>query len=94
MVAEEALAVVVPAEAGKKSPGTQKNMSVKSHSLFLFLLLLAAGENAIAQQSLRILFAGDVMGHDSQINAAFIDSSDSYDYRSCFFLPQTLPGAG
>ena len=36
------------------------------------------------KKTLRIVFAGDVMGHDSQINAAYIDSSDSYDYSSCF----------
>lgn len=59
-------------------------MSRKSHRFILFFLLLAAGGTLIAQQSLRIVFAGDVMGHDSQINAAYIDSSDSYDYRSCF----------
>ena len=69
-------------------------MSVKPHSLFLFLLLLAAGQTNHAQKSLRIVFAGDVMGHDSQINAAYIDSSDSYDYRTCFsylkpYLEQT-----
>ena len=57
---------------------------MKSHRFILFFLLLAAGGTLIAQQSLRIIFAGDVMGHDSQINAAYIDSSDSYDYRSCF----------
>lgn len=33
---------------------------------------------------LRIVFAGDIMGHDSQIAAARVDSSDSYDYRECF----------
>jgi poly-gamma-glutamate synthesis protein (capsule biosynthesis protein) len=59
-------------------------MNAKSHRFILFFLLLAAGETANAQQSLRIVFAGDVMGHDSQINAAYIDSSDSYDYRTCF----------
>jgi poly-gamma-glutamate capsule biosynthesis protein CapA/YwtB (metallophosphatase superfamily) len=69
-------------------------MSVKPHSLFLFLLFLAAGQTSHAQKSLRIVFAGDVMGHDSQINAAYIDSSDSYDYRTCFsylkpYLEQT-----
>ncbi len=44
----------------------------------------ASGVEATGKNSLRIVFAGDVMGHDSQINAAYLDSSDSYDYRSCF----------
>ena len=70
-------------------------MNVKCHRFILIFLLLAAGETGFAgdepggdrgsgKNSLRIVFAGDVMGHDSQINAAYIDSSDSYDYRSCF----------
>ena len=42
------------------------------------------GERGTRKNSLRIVFAGDVMGHDSQINAAYIDSSDSYDYENCF----------
>jgi len=58
---------------------------MKNHILFLYFLFLAAGQTTHAQKSLRIVFAGDVMGHDSQINAAYIDSSDSYDYRTCFF---------
>jgi poly-gamma-glutamate synthesis protein (capsule biosynthesis protein) len=33
---------------------------------------------------LRIVFAGDIMGHDSQIAAARIDSTDNYDYTDCF----------
>jgi len=45
----------------------------------------AGGDRRTRTNSLRIVFAGDVMGHDSQINAAYIDSLDSYDYRSCFF---------
>lgn len=42
------------------------------------------GDGDRDKKSLRIVFAGDVMGHDSQINAAYVDSLDSYDYRSCF----------
>jgi poly-gamma-glutamate synthesis protein (capsule biosynthesis protein) len=33
---------------------------------------------------LSILFAGDIMGHDSQINAAFYNERGSYDYSFCF----------
>ncbi len=33
---------------------------------------------------LTILFAGDIMQHGPQITAAWIDSSQTYDYTSCF----------
>jgi len=42
------------------------------------------GDRGTRKNSLRIVFAGDVMGHDSQINAAYVDSSDTYDYKDCF----------
>jgi poly-gamma-glutamate synthesis protein (capsule biosynthesis protein) len=44
----------------------------------------AGGEMGKNTRSLRIVFAGDVMGHDTQINAAYIDSTDTYNYRDCF----------
>ncbi len=34
--------------------------------------------------SLVIVFAGDIMGHDAQINGAYIDSSGTYDYEPTF----------
>ncbi len=39
-----------------------------------------------AQDTTRIslLFAGDIMGHDSQIASAYDKKSDKYDYQSCF----------
>ena len=33
---------------------------------------------------LTIVFAGDVMGHDSQINSAYNPDSNKYEYDSCF----------
>jgi len=44
--------------------------------------------------TLRIVFAGDIMGHDSQIAAARVESTNSYDYTDCFkylkpFLQET-----
>lgn len=58
---------------------------MKKKYMFLpFILLLSTGGLTHAQQYLRIVFAGDVMGHDSQITAAHVDSSDIYDYWSCF----------
>jgi poly-gamma-glutamate capsule biosynthesis protein CapA/YwtB (metallophosphatase superfamily) len=64
-------------------------------SIILFVLFILPGRSASAlagpgsgslpdKQTLRIVFAGDVMGHDSQISAAYIDSTDSYDYEACF----------
>jgi poly-gamma-glutamate synthesis protein (capsule biosynthesis protein) len=39
---------------------------------------------------LSILFAGDIMGHDSQISAAFYNERGSYDYRFCLSYLQPL----
>ena len=59
------------------------------HYKIILVLILAvtcqvgfAGEGD--RNTLRIVFAGDVMGHDTQISAAYIDSSDTYDYEDCF----------
>jgi len=68
---------------------------MRYYKIILFLLFAAAGKAGFAgdeaggdrgtgKNSLRIVFAGDVMGHDSQINAAYVDSSDTYDYKDCF----------
>ena len=35
-------------------------------------------------EGLRIVFAGDIMGHGSQIRAATMDSTGAYDYIECF----------
>ncbi|WP_218022414.1 CapA family protein [Chryseotalea sanaruensis] len=52
----------------------------------LVFVLLIIGLNAAAQDTTRLslLFTGDVMGHDSQIAAAYNASTGSYDYTSCF----------
>jgi poly-gamma-glutamate synthesis protein (capsule biosynthesis protein) len=53
--------------------------------IFVFASFLAAFA-AKAQDTTRIslLFAGDVMGHDSQIASAYDPVSKKYDYSSCF----------
>jgi len=33
---------------------------------------------------LTILFTGDIMGHDAQINAAYYEKTGRYDYSFCF----------
>lgn len=51
-----------------------------------FLLAIAiASSVAHAQDTTRIslLFAGDIMGHDSQIASAFDEATKTYDYTSC-----------
>lgn len=37
-----------------------------------------------ADSVVTLLFAGDIMGHDSQIAAAYNDSTKTYDYTDCF----------
>lgn len=51
--------------------------------LFFFSLVLTS---AIAQDTTRLslLFAGDIMGHDSQIASAYDAKRKVYDYSSCF----------
>ena len=34
----------------------------------------------------KLVFAGDIMGHDTQINAAYNKDSNRYDYHECFRL--------
>ncbi len=51
---------------------------------YLLLFLLFVSLNLSAQEKLQILFLGDVMGHDTQINSARIDSTGEFDYHSCF----------
>ena len=53
-------------------------------------MLLITGQQVFAGSSLSdtsrltILFAGDIMGHDAQINAAFYKENGAYDYSYCF----------
>ena len=76
---------------------------MKYYRVILLLLFVLAGQAGFAgdedagdmgtrKNSLRIVFAGDVMGHDSQINAAYIDSSDTYDYKDCFYYLKPFLG--
>ena len=48
--------------------------------------VVASGISVKAQDTTRVslLFAGDIMGHDSQIASAFEAKSNRYDYSSCF----------
>lgn len=55
----------------------------KTSILFVFVFVFGA---SVAQDTTRLslLFAGDVMGHDSQIAAAYEPATRSYDYAPCF----------
>ena len=50
--------------------------------------LLALAVQPLAAQNadsvVTLLFAGDIMGHDKQIEAAYNDSAKTYDYTDCF----------
>ncbi len=58
-----------------------KKIAVLGASILLSLIV-CAGEGEDTR--LRIVFAGDIMGHDSQIQAALVDSNGTYDYSDCF----------
>lgn len=52
--------------------------------LFLFHILLLSAQNTEAEQSVKLLFIGDVMGHDSQIVSAYNPKQKTYNYDSVF----------
>lgn len=58
---------------------------IKTIQLLLFTLFI--GLNTTAQDTLSILFAGDIMGHDTQINAAKRGNTYEYDTTFAFLKP-------
>jgi len=54
--------------------------------LVLIMILIGLVKQINAQDSTKVtlLFMGDVMGHDSQINSAFNENTGVYNYDSCF----------
>ena len=67
-------------------------------SLVLFLCLclsviLKGQEAEPSVQKISLLFMGDIMGHDSQINAAEIPGTGDYDYREVFMYVKPLIGS-
>jgi len=54
--------------------------------LILFLLWIFAAHNVAAQDTTRIslLFLGDIMQHETQINAAYNPKTGKHDYTNCF----------
>ena len=71
--------------------GSKYKLIASAVSLLICITGMAGGPG---DKTLRIIFAGDIMGHDSQIQAALIDSSGEYDYSECFqYLEPYLAGA-
>ncbi len=62
------------------------------NNMMLILLFLLPGIEGIAQQKheLTLLFAGDLMQHDAQLDAAYRADSRSYDYDSYFLFVKPL----
>jgi poly-gamma-glutamate synthesis protein (capsule biosynthesis protein) len=67
-------------------------MSHKLNPLILFLLILSlpaftqSGDSLFSNDTfrLKLVFAGDIMGHDEQITGAWVDSIKKYDYEPTF----------
>ena len=57
--------------------------SISALLIQIILLSSLAAQNT-GTSRLSILFAGDIMGHDSQIEAAYESDSGIYDYHFCF----------
>lgn len=58
--------------------------------LILLSLPVASNAQAPPELRLRLLFVGDVMGHDSQISSAAIIPDSLYDYSPCFELMEPM----
>ena len=64
--------------------------TLKFFSFFFLLCLFFFGKNASAQthsdstSKINLLFVGDIMGHDPQIESAEITKNKSYNYEPCF----------
>jgi poly-gamma-glutamate capsule biosynthesis protein CapA/YwtB (metallophosphatase superfamily) len=65
-------------------------------NLLLLSIALVSFSTATAQDTTRLslIFAGDIMGHDSQIASAYDPVKKKYDYSSCFqYVKQYLDSA-
>jgi poly-gamma-glutamate capsule biosynthesis protein CapA/YwtB (metallophosphatase superfamily) len=62
-------------------------MRIFFRSVFFLTLLPSLSVAQLADTArITLLFAGDIMGHDSQIQAAWSAKENKYDYASCFAL--------
>jgi poly-gamma-glutamate capsule biosynthesis protein CapA/YwtB (metallophosphatase superfamily) len=67
-----------------------KNSSAYLSGLITTVLILLPAAVLLASDEdtcrIKLVFAGDIMGHDTQINAAYDPYSNRYDYHECFSL--------
>lgn len=61
-----------------------RNVSQAKTAIIFSLLILCQAVQGQDTTRLSLLFAGDIMGHDSQIAAAYNASTKQYDYSSCY----------
>ena len=73
----EVLAEVAQAEAGNV-------LMIRYIKYFILAFIFLVSITVSQAQELKIVFAGDIMGHDSQIASA--KTGESYDYDTCFSL--------
>lgn len=68
-------------------------MNIKTYTLFLIIAalnflpannLMGQEGDTLVKPTLKLLFLGDIMGHDSQIASAWNDSTKKYDYTDVF----------
>jgi poly-gamma-glutamate capsule biosynthesis protein CapA/YwtB (metallophosphatase superfamily) len=60
-------------------------MPKQINTILAFLIFFGiSGINAQSPKILKLVFAGDIMGHDTQIESALKQGGDHYDYSSCF----------
>lgn len=60
------------------------NYKVLKGRIFIFSGLFFCLQSFAQQTELKLLFAGDIMGHDSQIASALASGEPGYDYKPCF----------
>ena len=55
-------------------------------NLLFFVIIFSVSPFLVGQDSttLSLVFIGDVMGHDTQINSAYNPETGEYDYQNCF----------
>ncbi len=65
------------------------------YCVLFFFVIAACATNLVAQDTTKvsILFGGDVMGHDSQIASAYVESRKTYEYEPCFQFIKPLISA-
>jgi poly-gamma-glutamate capsule biosynthesis protein CapA/YwtB (metallophosphatase superfamily) len=69
-----------------------KSQTLKRLTIFVFCIIFLstcgtkvnAGQLLSDTSHLTLLFAGDIMGHDTQISAAYYNETGTYDYSFCF----------